>query len=210
MAPYLRGDILEVGAGHGTFSARLANYGKVVASDPSEKCVIRLRQKLAGNAAVEVEQGDDVTAAPNRSFDAIVLINVLEHIEDDVAAVQRLSARLKPGGHLLVFVPAFQRLYSPFDAAVGHHRRYERGLLLASAYRAGMDVIEARYVNSLGALAWWLMAAKLERVPTRGWSVQFYDRMLVPWLRKLEGMKAPPIGQSLLLVAKPPSTDSYA
>jgi SAM-dependent methyltransferase len=205
-APYLRGGgdnaILEIGAGHGTLTERLCRHGRVVASDLSPRCVERLRGRFAGNPAIEVVQGDAAQAAVGRKFGSIVLVNVLEHIEDDRAALLQLGELLVPGGHLVILVPAFPALYSNFDQLVGHHRRYRRGGLTALAYRANLDIVEARYVNSLGALAWWLLATRLGRIPTRPWPVRVYDAAVVPVLRRLERGRGLPVGQSLLLVAR--------
>jgi SAM-dependent methyltransferase len=207
LAPYLHGDILEVGAGHGTLTGRLAHHGRVVASDLSARCVDRLRARFGGDPAIEVVEGDASSAAAGRQFDAIVLVNVLEHIEDDAGALAALRQRLRPGGHLLVLTPAFPELYARFDQLVGHHRRYRRGGLTSLAYRSGLEVVDTRYVNSVGAVAWWTMATRLGRIPTGAWPVRIYDRAVVPWLRRLERGRDLPLGQSVLLVARRPDQE---
>jgi SAM-dependent methyltransferase len=186
LTPYLRGTILEVGAGHGTFTELLAAFGRVVATDLSPDCVEHLRQRFARRPDVEVVAGDVTASVAGRRFDTAVLINVLEHIADDVGALARLREALVPGGRVLVFVPAFEALYSRFDAAVGHHRRYGRAELMTRAYQAGLEVEEIRFVNSLGAAAWWALATKLGRTPTMQWPVRVYDSLLVPLLRRVE------------------------
>jgi SAM-dependent methyltransferase len=204
LAPHLRGTILEVGAGHGTFTERLASFGRVVATELSADCVQRLRQRFAGREDVEVVAGDLTSALAGRRFDSAVLINVLEHIADDVGALARLREALAPGGRVLVFVPALDALYSRFDAAIGHHRRYGRAELMTRAYRAGLEVEEIRFVNSLGAAAWWAFATKLGRTPTTRWPVRLYDSVVVPLLRRVEASWTAPFGQSLLMVARRP------
>src|SRR5437016_5447341 len=81
----------------------------------------------------------------------------------------------KPGGRLILWVPAFQLLYSDFDRKIGHHRRYRKGELRAQLTRAGYEVAEIRYVNSVGALAWLVVARLMHRAPTGGASVKIYD-----------------------------------
>ncbi len=135
-------------------------------------------------------------------FDSVVLINVLEHIDDDVDALVDLRELLKPGGRLCVFVPAFEGLYSDFDRRIGHRRRYRRSQLVTTFDQAGLAIIDARYVNTVGALAWWLFARQLGQVPTQRWSVKLYDRVAVPVIRSLEDDRRPRFGQSLLCIGE--------
>ena len=203
--PHLGHDVLEVGAGHGELTERLRRNAHVTATDLSKRCVDELAHRFAGVDDVEVLQADVAAlGAGDRKFDSVVLINVLEHIEDDVTALADLREVLKPGGRLCVFVPAFEGLYSDFDRRIGHRRRYRRSQLVTTFDRAGLDVIDARYVNTVGALAWWLFARQLGQVPTRRWSVQLYDRLAVPIIRRLEADRAPRFGQSLLCIGARP------
>jgi 2-polyprenyl-3-methyl-5-hydroxy-6-metoxy-1,4-benzoquinol methylase len=204
MRPYLRGDICEVGAGHGTLTPKLAAFGRVIACDPSMRCADRLQERFGARDDIEVVHGGFDIASKERSFDTIVVINVLEHIEDDGAALAHFREHLRPGGHLLVFAPAFDSLYSDFDRRIGHFRRYHRGSLIAAMLRAGLEVVDAAYVNAVGAVGWWLMAKTLHRDPTSPWSVRLYDGAFVPVVRRLEAGRRLPIGQSILCVARRP------
>lgn len=200
--PYLGDEVLEVGAGHGTFTGLLAERaGRVVATDVAERCAAILRERFAGDRRVTVVQGGADAAAELSPFDSAVLINVLEHIEDDNGALRELSATLKPGGRLILWVPAFALLYSDFDRKIGHYRRYRRAGLRAQLTAAGFDVAEVRYVNSVGALAWLVVARLLHRTPTGGLSVRIYDSCFVPVLKRVEGRLGTPFGQSLFAVA---------
>ena len=205
MAPYLRGRILEVGAGHGTFTRLLARYGPVTATELSERAVTVLRERFADMEGVTVVHVDELTDA---GFDTAVMVNVLEHIDDDVGALRSLRDGLCPGGHVLVYSPAFNALYSDFDAAVGHYRRYTKPSLGRVLDDAGLETVDIRYVNAVGALAWYVVATRLGRRPTEGWSTQLFDRGAVPVVRRVERRVAPPFGQSLLAVARRPLADS--
>jgi SAM-dependent methyltransferase len=202
LAPHLGGRILEVGAGRGTFTTRLTKYGHVVATEKSEQNLAALRERFAGDSSVTVRSADEPLG--DEPFDAVVLVNVLEHIEDDVGALEALGAKLRPGGVVLVYAPALPELMSDYDRSIGHFRRYERAGLMTTAYRAGLEVVSTEFVNSVGAAAWWLVARQLKRAPTAGPSVKLYDSLVVPWLRVVEGRFSPPIGQSLFLVARRP------
>ena len=208
--PYVRGDVCEVGSGHGTLTTLLAPLGqvdRVVACEPSDRAVEVLDDRVAGDSRVEVVHGDFDIAAKDRSFDSVVVVNVLEHIEDDAAAMAAFAASLREGGHVVVFAPAFEALYSEFDGRIGHYRRYRKSTLTALMMRAGLEVVEARYVNTVGAAAWWLFARKLGRVPTTSPLVRVYDRVVVPLLRRMEADRQPPVGQSVLCVGRAASTD---
>jgi SAM-dependent methyltransferase len=202
LEPFLGDEVLEVGAGHGTFTKILAERGlRVVAADPSDRCVGILRDRFSEVRNVEVMQGDTSICAKRGLFDAAILINVLEHIEDDDAALLHLWASLKTGGRLILWVPAFQALYSEFDRKVGHFRRYQQEGLRAQLSRAGFTVVEIRYANAIGALAWWVVARLLGGTPTRRTSVELFDRYGIPLVRWLESKRPPPFGQSIFAVA---------
>jgi SAM-dependent methyltransferase len=201
--PYLGKRVLEIGAGHGELTERLRRNARVTATDLSERCIAELAQRFEGCADVEVVRAD-VAALDDEvgGFDSVVLINVLEHIDDDERALADLAKRLRPGGRMCVFVPAFDSLYSEFDRQIGHRRRYRRSQLVTTFDRAGLDIVEARYVNTVGALAWWLVARQLGRVPTQRGFVNVYDRVGVPVVRRLERDRRPRFGQSLLCIGR--------
>jgi SAM-dependent methyltransferase len=197
--------VLEVGAGHGELTERLRREAHVTSTDLSKRCVDELAVRFDGCSDVDVLQADVAAlGTEGRTFDSVVLINVLEHIDDDVDALADLRELLKPGGRLCVFVPAFEGLYSDFDRKIGHRRRYRRSHLASTFDRAGLAVVDARYVNTVGALAWWVFARQLGQVPTQRWSVRVYDRLAVPVIRQLEAGRAPRFGQSLLCIGERP------
>ena len=205
--PYLGNEVLEVGGGHGTFTEMLAGQAKrVVASDISERCVSRLRERFSAEESVEILHGSVGSAAAHGPFDSVILINVLEHIEDDDGALREIGGRLlRPGGRVVLWVPAFSLLYSDFDRRIGHYRRYRRPGLRAQLSEAGYQVLDIRYVNAVGAVAWLVLARILRRTPTNGTAVKVFDRYFVPVLNRLERRWRPPFGQSVLAVAVRPA-----
>jgi glycosyltransferase involved in cell wall biosynthesis/phospholipid N-methyltransferase len=202
--PYLGKDVLEIGAGHGTFTDLLLDGRNVTATDLSPRCVDILERRFRDTPEVAVKLCDVSTEFDLGLFDSVVMINVLEHVDEDVKVVRRVRDALRPGGHLIVFVPAFEGLYSEFDRRVGHRRRYRRPGLGAVSERAGLVNIQLKYVNSVGFFVWWLFAKQLGRTPTHGLVVKIFDVAVVPLLRALEQRWTPPLGQSLLLIAKAP------
>jgi SAM-dependent methyltransferase len=205
---YLGDEVLEVGAGHGTFTEMLARSAKrVVASDISERCAGRLRDRFSGEKSVEILHGSIDSAAAYGPFDSVILINVLEHIEDDDGALRELAGSLlKPAGRIVLWVPAFPFLFSDFDRRIGHYRRYSLPGLRKQLADAGYDVQDIRYVNTVGAVAWLVLARLLRRTPTTGTPVKIFDKYFVPVLKRIERRWRPPFGQSVLAVAARPTT----
>jgi SAM-dependent methyltransferase len=204
VSPWLGQEVLEVGAGHGTMTAALVGRRRIVAADPSERCVARLRARFGDDPTVEVRQADAVEAAAAGPYQSILLVNVLEHIEDDAGVLGQLGAALRPGGHLVLWVPAHPSLYSDFDRRVGHYRRYRSRDLSMLVAGAGLQISELRHVNALGALAWWLSATVLGGTPTTARKLLVADRRMVPLARWLERFGPPPFGLSLMCVATRP------
>jgi SAM-dependent methyltransferase len=168
-------DLIDFGAGIGTFSKRLRDAGyHVVCIEPDSS----QRQRL-------LEQGlkafPDIDSVPDESASFIFSLNVFEHIEDDELALKQIRRKLKPGGGLLVYVPAFQCLWSSLDDKVCHHRRYTRTTLRRLVQRAGFSIETLRYADTLG-----FIVTLLFRLSRRGaetltpTSIGFYDRWIFP------------------------------
>jgi len=201
--PYLGGRVLEVGSGRGTYSPFLRALGdSLVAGEPAAGGAAETRRRLADLADVEVVEGVLADVDPTRRFDSAVMLNVLEHIDDDRGTLADIRSRLAPGGTLVVWVPAFPALLGDFDRRIGHVRRYRRRGLTALARETGFDVVDCRYANLPGFLAWWLIVRVLRLTPTAGGLAGLYDRWVVGAVRAIERRVRPPFGQSLLLVAK--------
>jgi SAM-dependent methyltransferase len=202
--PFLGPKVLDVGAGIGTFSAELARIAThVVALEPDPGDAGQLRRRFGADERVRVEEceasaleGVDLGGP----FDAAICFNVLEHIADDVGALSSIRTQLRSGGHLLLLVPAHRALYGEIDRNVGHVRRYERDALAATLRDAAFDVLEARYVNPLGALGWVVSARLMRRSHVPEAPLRVYDR-LVPLLRAADGLRLP-FGLSVWAVAK--------
>ena len=200
--PYLGRRAVDAGAGIGTFTEKLASVvDHVVAAEPHPPYAEGLRARFAGSANVEVvtAQASDLPAGMTE-FDSALCFNVLEHIRDDAVAVRDLAARLAPGGHLLLLVPAHPRLFGAVDEAVAHERRYEKRGLRKLLESQGLEVVELRYVNPVGALGWLISSRVLRRRDLDSGLLAAYDA-LVPALRVLDRLDLG-IGLSLWAVAR--------
>ena len=148
ISPWLGQRVLEVGCGIGTYTEEMAvGSRKIVAMDMERTFVDAALRRLGHHPNVQLICGDateaDAAKPDDEAFDTVVLLDVLEHIEDDVALLARLRARLAPGGHLILKVPAMPSLYSPMDEAIGHWRRYDKRGLTEAITRAGLEVVRS-------------------------------------------------------------------
>jgi SAM-dependent methyltransferase len=204
-APYLGEHPLEVGSGLGSFAEIFLDSGvpRLTVSELEEAGVGRLRARFADEPRVEVAR-IDLAGRPNGvdGFSAVVAINVLEHIEDDVAALATMRSLARTGGAVIVFVPAHAYAMSKFDRSIGHFRRYSRERLVRAFEAAGLSVEQIQYVNSLGLVAWFVVMKVLRRTPDSQRLVQPYDRVVVPAIRRVERRFSPPFGQSLFAVGR--------
>jgi SAM-dependent methyltransferase len=189
--------VLDFGAGLGTFADMLRGRGY------NPDCVEvdeRLCQTLTTKG---YNVATDMNSVKPRSYDLIYSLNVMEHIENDVDVVTQLGGMLAPGGRLLIYVPASRVLYSAFDRAVGHYRRYDRAGMRNLASAAGLTVKELRYCDPVGwlaGLAYKFVGDKEGTLTPR--SVATYDRYAFPLSRRLEGVFGQLIGKNVLLVAE--------
>jgi 2-polyprenyl-3-methyl-5-hydroxy-6-metoxy-1,4-benzoquinol methylase len=201
-SPHLGPTCLEIGSGRGDLTGHLAEGRRLVATDVSEQFVGILEDRFADSSNVTVRHLDMDTFVPDERYDSIVMMNVLEHIEDDGAALKTLREALNPGGRIVLYVPAFMLLYSDFDREIGHYRRYRKKQLRELVQRAGFEVVDQRYVNSLGALGWFVYSRVLGRKPSDQLTISACDRIVVPIVRRVEGRIPPPFGLSVLVVGR--------
>lgn len=205
-SPHLVGPVLEVGAGHGTFTERFAAVGGVTAVEPHADRAALLADRHRSDPRVIPLAGEvgDVPGEP--SFGSAVMINLLERVEDDHRVLREVFDRLEPGGRLCIWASTYEFLTSPFDAALGNVRRYRKRQLEAEVGRAGYDVFEGRHVNLPGWLGWLVFCRILRRRPTSPTVVTFLDTWVVPAVRWCESRVKVPIGMSVFLVARKPAS----
>lgn len=199
--PWLGADPLEIGSGTGDYAATWADMGySIMATEADQYRLAKLQARFATDDRVEVGYlHAPITKTARHS--AVVAYNVLEHIEDDVAALRSFGGLVADGGHVIIVVPAFPIGMSKFDREIGHFRRYRLAGLRHAMTAAGLEIVQMRYVNPVGLLAWIAGMRLLGRRPTPGLGVHLYDRA-VPALRRLDDWRPPPFGQSVFAVAR--------
>ena len=123
---YIKGDVLEIGAGCGSFTRNYVkpDHKNITLTELDNKNILDLNQKFKNFKNIKIL--NTTISKIKNEYDTILYLHVLEHIKDDQNEIKEATKRLKKGGHLLIMVPAHQKIYSNLDRAVGHYRRYER------------------------------------------------------------------------------------
>jgi glycosyltransferase involved in cell wall biosynthesis len=204
LRPHLGSDILEVGSGIGNMTRFLLPHGSVTATDINPNCLKELSRTFGENPQVRIRPLD-LAAAPapdDPAHDTIVCLNVLEHVEDDRQALVHLRERLRPGGRLILYVPANPRLYCDIDRGVGHFRRYVKEDLVAKLASAGFRLKHVRHHNQIGALGWWIRGCVLGRASLSAADVGGFE-LLMPLIRLQDRIESR-FSLSILAVAERP------
>ncbi len=204
--PMLGSRVLEIGAGIGNLTSLLVPRDRYLASDINSAYLAYLQNLSVGKPYLEVGlldlEKDAGFEAVAGQFDTVICLNVLEHVQDPVAALQRMRGALQPGGRLVVYVPVGPYLYSSLDEALGHRCRYTADSLKAELETAGFQVEETRPFNRVSVPAWWFNGKVLRRRSFSRVQLKLFD-LMVPILRRLDRfLPWPSLG--LIAVAKKP------
>lgn len=201
LAGHVRGEVLEVGSGLGNLSRLIVrDADRAVLTDMEPAYIDRLRRELGDGDRVEVHRWVLGEPPPDgiagRTFDAIVAVNVIEHVEDDHGACRTLASMLKPGGHLLAYVPAGSFAYGTLDEALGHFRRYGAESFAELLRGAGLEVTHLRRMNPLGVPGWVLNGRVFRRrlLPPR--QVALFERLV--WLARAVDRLPIPVGLGIV------------
>lgn len=203
LSPYLKGDVLEVGAGIGATTSALhdGSARRWVCLEPDVELARRLSVRLrsAENRKTNVIIGSLRALAGAPCFDCVLYIDVLEHIDDDLLQVHTAAQLVRPDGHIVILAPAHQWLFSDFDKRVGHLRRYNRSGL-KSLMPFGWLEEKLSYIDSVGVLLSLANAICLRQsMPTRS-QIRFWDSVCVPISCRLDRRFGGMLGKSLLAV----------
>jgi len=200
---------IEAGAGIGTVSElllRRASPRTLTLIEPAENNVPVLRERFAADSRVKVYHGylEDLTGSV--ASDSIIAVNVLEHVEKDDEFLEASFNILAPGGALLLLVPALPAIFGSLDRAFDHYRRYTESGLRTSLVAAGFEIESLHYLNFIGVAAWFVSGRLLRRTTLGRGQVRFYDRWIIPFVRRLESLIRVPVGQSILAIARKPAS----
>lgn len=205
--PHLHGDIVEVGIGHGSYYGAIRPYGTYWGIDIDARSIKSARERYPdGNFAIcDICVPGFIEEMLPQKADAIVSVNVLEHIDDDAAAIRNLVDALKPGGRLMIIVPAMPFLYNDLDRLAGHFRRYGIADLERLLRPAPVAVETLCYFNPIGAVGWWANSFRrhesLNSDLVNG-QIKFFDKFVLPVSRALDPLTRRFFGQSLICIAR--------
>jgi SAM-dependent methyltransferase len=186
--PFLGERVLEIGAGIGNLTVHLIPRTLYWATDRDSLCVDQLRKLQSVRPYLRVSSADAIKLDPalaEQQFDTVVCCNVIEKVEDDVAALRSIRDVLSPGGRTVVLVPRGAGLYGSLDRTLGHCRRYSPEQLSRAGEQAGFRVCEVRQFNRAGTPAWWLNGRVLQRKTIGIWQIKLLN-LLVPVLRRVD------------------------
>ena len=215
VASLVEGDrVLDIGCGSGALITVLRRMGMDAwGLEPNQELA---EAAAAREPALHLHHGTgELVDQLGCTFDTITIIDVLEHIEDDGAQVERIRRALKPGGRLVVLVPAFQLLFGKRDVVAGHYRRYSKTRLVGLLREHGFEIERVRYWNAIGFLPY-LVAERVFRRELRGdirteRAKSIWQRALIrglhTWYRKIENNASFGFGLSLIVTAKKASAD---
>jgi SAM-dependent methyltransferase len=200
--PHLGQRVLEVGAGIGSNTPYLIGHRlEWICLEPDRAMAQELvsLQRAGRLTATDIVAGTITDLPSNPTFDSIIYIDVLEHIKDDAAEIAAAAARLRAGGKLIVLSPAHNWLFSPFDAAIGHYRRYSPSSLRAVA-GPNLELTVLRQLDSVGMLVSIANRFLLRPESPSQSQILLWDRMMVPISRLIDPLIRYRIGKSVFAI----------
>lgn len=206
----IKGHTVEIGAGSGNISEKLLQIvSSIDAVEPSTELSDRLTARLGDRDNItiyNVSAEDWLDAVEPESCDTIIMVSVLEHIEDDVGALGKMHRALRPGGALLIFVPALMYLFSKLDHEHGHFCRYEKRELALKVEGAGFEIARNKYIDLIGIVPWLIFNKWMQKTEFDEGMVRLYDRFGIPLTRFIEKFSGSPLGKNVLLIGEKPAS----
>ena len=200
----LKGDILEIGSGLGTYSQQIINNfpnSKITLTDISPNYVKNLENTFSSKSIdvfkLDLNNKNDFKKIGYEKFDSIIAINVLEHVKDDLFALSELNKMLKKDGVLIILVPANKFLYNVIDKNIGHWRRYSKKELIAKIKKSNFNVKNSYSFNMLGMLGWYLNGNIFKKTEINKNASSLFDKT-VPIMKVIEQILRKPIGLSII------------
>jgi glycosyltransferase involved in cell wall biosynthesis len=211
--PYVGRYVLETGAGIGNLTRILyPRRERYIAGDIDVEYLAQLRARFQHRPKVEVLHCDLSNPADFRNLvgtvDSVVCLNVLEHIEDDMAGLRNIYSALQPGGRAIILVPHGQEIFGALDTALGHFRRYSREELQRKMEEAGFQVERMVDFNRVSRPAWYVTGTLIKRKTISRFQLGMFDRLVWLWRRIDSLLPWPPTSIIAIGVKSPPPTAS--
>lgn len=199
---YIGENVLEIGSGLGNISILLGNKEKLTCSDISDEHLEYLDAVIGDKPSVEVKKldisSDDIDTT--NKYDTVVCLNVIEHIEDDKRVANNIYSLLESGGHAVIIVPNYPKLYSSLDVAVEHIKRYDKESISQVLETAGFEIEKVWSFNRIGVLSWIWNGIWLKRKHFSKIQIKIME-LLMPLIRLTDKL-FPFEGLSLCVIAK--------
>ena len=204
------GNILEIGSGIGNISRYFLDKGYDI-------CLSDIRENYCGYLEENFSNYENLSdivkmdlVHPNfeteyaehlNNYDNLYALNVIEHIEDDVLALANCKKLLKPGGRIVILVPAYQTLYNTFDKNLFHYRRYTRKTMSAVFEKNHFKILEKFHFNLIGILGWFVSGSILKKETIPSGQMDLYNK-LVPIFRMIDKVTLNQMGLSVVVVGE--------
>lgn len=206
IAPWIRGDVLELGAGIGNLTVPLsAGVSRYVATDTHEEHLCELRSRIDRHPNIEIavcDFSDPADAARFRqSADTVICLNVLEHIENDHTSLVNIHSCLRPDGTAIILVPQGPQAFGAMDEVLEHKRRYTAEELKTKMNAAGFRVERIITFNRITWPGWYLNSRILRRRTLSRLQLHLFD-LLVPAWRRIDN-RLPWSATSLIAIGTP-------
>jgi len=208
--PYLKGNILEIGSGIGNITQFILNDGfYVTASDIRDHycSIINKRfdnqKHLSSVRKIDIVHPDFDAEYKNlfNSFDSLVALNIIEHVQDDKLAIQNCRKLLRNDGHLIILMPAYKWLYNELDENLGHYKRYNRARIKKLVESGKFEIQKTRYFNFTGMFGWWLSGSLLRKKTIVEGQMTLYNKM-VPLFKVIDNLVLNRAGLSVIAIGK--------
>jgi SAM-dependent methyltransferase len=200
LSDYIGPDVLEVNSGPGHTTGHLLDRRRLIAADRDPVSLETLKRRFGHLSNIEIVEADFRTT-PTGSFDVdtALLFDGLQRVERPTELLQNVASQVRPGGFVLMHVPAHADLFGPMDEAIGHVRRFSRGEIADLTLAAGLELVDIKPFNKAG-FTMWRLYNNSGRVRVDPLSARLFD-LGVPVLKTFDSM-LPGFGLSWLVVAR--------
>ena len=204
ISPYLGSTVLEVGAGIGATTEILCNerHKDWLCLEPDAALLAQVDEKMENKElpnSCRTQKGLVQDLDEDALFDSLIYIDVLEHIEKDQEEMENASEHLLAGGKIVILSPAYESLYSPFDKAIGHYRRYDKKSLSAIT-PSNCEILKMIYLDSVGVFLSFANRLFLRQNNPTDKQIQFWDKVIIPISRIIDPIIGYRTGRSILCI----------
>ena len=198
---YFKDDFLEVGAGIGSFTKNYFNkFNNITLTELDENNLRELKNKFINCKNIKIL--NSLTKTIDTKFNTIIYLNVLEHIKNDILEINEALEKLNEGGHLIILVPAGNKLYGKFDKAIGHYRRYELNFFKNNKFTNG-EIVDLYCLDCFGYFLYLVnqLVFKNETYPSK-LKIFIWDKFFTPFTIFIDRLFNYKFGKNIVCIIK--------